>query len=244
MTSLQSSVLGASSNYRFDPLPAEVRTMAERFHDAGYQTGVFTTNPWAGSSSGLEEGVDAFRDRGAERTFRSRSSVELHREFWQWRESYPGTPYWVHFQTTDVHRPNTAVAPFAGLFAPVGAERRIERDDSLMDVWWTANDALRQADSTAWVTQWDGAGVDRVAYYDARRAVYDETLAHQDEQLGQHPSRDRGRPQHLGWERRLPRRHARRARDRTTPGHPAIERFARTPRVRLAREDPRRAADP
>jgi arylsulfatase A-like enzyme len=182
MTSLQNSVLGNTGGGRFDPLPPEARTMAERFHEAGYQTAVVTSNPWAGSFASLERGVDAFRDAGAEVT--SRSSVELHGEFWAWRDTYPGRPFWVHFQTTDVHTPHVPQSPFAGMFAPIGTQQRIEHEDSLIDAWWEANAELVEADPTTERRQWEGAGVDRVAHFDARRAIYDEALAHQDHQLG------------------------------------------------------------
>ena len=57
---------------------------------------------------------DFLREDGVESY--SESSRELHEDFWNWREAYPAEPYWVHFQTTDVHRPYHPVAPFAGLF--------------------------------------------------------------------------------------------------------------------------------
>ena len=48
--------------------------------------------------------------------------MALHEDYWRWREAYPGEPYWVHFQTTDVHGPNRSVPPFAGLY--VSPQRR------------------------------------------------------------------------------------------------------------------------
>jgi arylsulfatase A-like enzyme len=160
--------------------------MAERFHSAGYQTAVFTWNPNVGASSGLERGVDEFHD-GTSETYSapSRSSVALHRDFWQWRERSPGSPYWVHFQTLDVHRPTVPPPPFAGLFAPIGTAERLLQEDSTLGAWEVANRARFEADwNGAWWARWEGTGLDRVAYYDARRALYDETMAHQDYQLG------------------------------------------------------------
>jgi arylsulfatase A-like enzyme len=180
MTSLQNSVLG-NTRQRFDPLPSEAKTMAQHFHDAGYQTAVFTSNPWAGSASSLEGGVDEFRDQGVNPP--SRSSVELHREFWEWRETYPGTPYWVHFQTTDVHGPNTPQPPFGALFVPPGTVERVAREDSLRNAWFAANRSRLDLPTT-WVEDTEGAGLDVAGHFDARRGLYDETLAHQDHQLG------------------------------------------------------------
>jgi arylsulfatase A len=168
MTSLHNSVLGAPG--WFEPLPAEARTMAGRFHEAGYQTAVFTSNPLAGAASNLERGVDVFRDEGADP--HSRSSVELHQDFWDWRDAFPGQPYWVHFQTTAVHAPNRPTAPFAGLFAP--------------EVY---------TQPAQWA-EWGGGPDD----YNLWRALFDETMAHQDYQLGRFVARLRESGQ---WENTL-----------------------------------------
>ena len=63
MTSLHHSVLGGLKNGA-NPVPPNVKTMAEHFHDAGFHTGVFTFNPNAGALSGLDRAVDVFRDFG------------------------------------------------------------------------------------------------------------------------------------------------------------------------------------
>jgi arylsulfatase A-like enzyme len=190
MTSLHSSVLGNVE--RFDPLPPEARTMAERFHAAGYPTAVFTSNPNAGSVSGLERSVDTFRDEGCcnrgPGNGKSVSSVELHRDFWEWRETAPSEPFWVHFQTTDVHSPHRPAAPFAGLFAP-GGEAQLARWDSTLR---TEPDWQR--------TRWAETGIDRIQYWDAQRSVFDETMAHQDYQLGRFVERLRESGQ---WENTL-----------------------------------------
>jgi arylsulfatase A-like enzyme len=185
MTSLHHSVLGEGSASEVYSLPTDVTTMAEHFHHAGYETAVFTWNPNAGRGSGLHRGVDLFYD-GTSETYNapSRSSVELHQDFWEWREAYPGAPYWVHFQTLDVHRPTVPPPPFAGLFAPVGTSEATARQDSILRAW---EDSIFRAGGSTQPTnpaRWADTGIDRVAYYNARRALYDETMAHQDYQLG------------------------------------------------------------
>ncbi|MBZ0111496.1 MAG: sulfatase-like hydrolase/transferase, partial [Thermoanaerobaculia bacterium] len=105
MTSLYHSVLGGLRDDA-NPVPPRVPTMAEHFHDAGFHTGVFTFNPNAGALSGLDRAVDVFRDYGKRSDpfdpIEAISSQVLQGQFWEWRNAYPG-PYWVHFQTTDVH---------------------------------------------------------------------------------------------------------------------------------------------
>jgi arylsulfatase A-like enzyme len=181
MTSLQHSVLGGFRNPR-DPIPDQVVTMAQHLHRAGYQTAVFTSNPHAGSLSDLQRGVDVFRDKGAEN--HSTSSVELHEDFWKWREEYPGEPFWVHFQTTDVHELQRPVAPFAGLYVAPPSR-------SSFFAWWRRVwDFDRgwfqdhQTVSGFYRERLEEIGVDPVAFFDAQRGLYDETMAHQDYQLG------------------------------------------------------------
>ena len=46
-----------------------------------------------------------------------------HSGFWRWRDAWPGRPYWVHFQNTDVHWPWEPVPPVAGTY--LSHERRL-----------------------------------------------------------------------------------------------------------------------
>ena len=181
MTSLHNSVLGGIRGWAADPVPEQAVTMAEHMHRAGYQTAVFVSNPYAGSLSNLERGVDVFRDAGV--TPPSGSSAELHQDYWRWRETYPAEPYWVHFQTTDVHpkwnQTRDAPAPFAGLFSsPELRETYYEWEQQLAAVAgfthlpWLSLEAL------------DKTGIDYAAFFNAARSLYDETMAHQDYQLG------------------------------------------------------------
>ena len=167
MTSLQHSVLGGFKN-GFNVVPDNAPTLAQHMHWAGYQTAVFTSNPNAGRMSGLDRGVDLMREAGVERDFIS--SVEFHEGFWSWRDAYPSQPYWVHFQTTDVHEYETGqpepVAPFSGLF--VNAETRESYYED-WDLFWDFR---------------EDTGIDRVGFFETMRSLYDESMAHQDYQIG------------------------------------------------------------
>ena len=172
MTSLQNSVLG-NTRYRFDPLPEEAVTMAQLFHGAGYLTGVFTSNSWAGSMSSLDRAVDVMRDAGADND--ATSSVELHADYWNWREAYSGSPYWVHFQTTDVHEEFPAVAPFSGLF--VGPEET--------KTWMEWHDRLDEEGGHGMYSEaYENTGISRVEFFTLAQGLYDETMAHNDYQIG------------------------------------------------------------
>ncbi|MEE8146683.1 MAG: sulfatase [Longimicrobiales bacterium] len=181
MTSLHSSVLGGIRGYAADPVPEQAVTMAEHMHRAGYQTAVFVSNPYAGSLSNLERGVDVFRDAGV--TPNSGSSAELHQDYWRWREAYPAEPYWVHFQTTDVHpefdQRRDPVAPFAGLFS--GPELRETYYE-----WERQLAAAAGFTHTPWLSleAIDKSGISYAAFFNAARSLYDENMAHQDYQLG------------------------------------------------------------
>lgn len=180
MTSLHHSVLGGYTNDS-DPLPDQAVTMAENFHHAGYQTAVFTSNVYAGTMSSLDRGADVLREAGTEPN--SASSRELHADFWQWRNAYPAEPYWVHFQTTDVHWPWKPVAPFAGLY--ITRERRQRYYE-----WERQVGQAGGAPGPTWPGPrispeiFEGVGVSREAFYRAGRDLYDETMTHNDYQLG------------------------------------------------------------
>jgi arylsulfatase A-like enzyme len=159
MTSLLYSAIDRYRSYS-DKIPHGVTTMAEHFGGVGYQTGVFVSNPQAATLSGLERGVDLVRV--IDPPVPAVSSEHLHRAFWEWRESHPGTPYWAHFQTTDVHEPFRPMAPFSGLFITPELRAQYIEWDEAMD--W---------DDTAWVAR----------HALAQQALYDEGMAHQDHHL-------------------------------------------------------------
>ncbi len=182
MTSLHHSVLGGlRRGVHSTPIPAAAVTMAEHLHRAGYQTASFTSNPNCGRIIGLERGVDLMRD--VEAGHHSTSSAELHERFRRFREAYPGAPYWVHFQTTDVHEPNQPEEPFSGLFVTADERARLAEWEGRM--WEVAG---AEFGTTSIAAFYDlalaRAGVDRQAYFGVRRGLYDETMAHQDHQLG------------------------------------------------------------
>jgi len=167
MTSLHDSVLGGTGG---GGLPERAVTIAQHMRAGGYQTAMFTSNPNAGSAT--DRGVDMYRDVYA--GVNSASSVDLQRNYWTWRRASPGEPYWVHFQTTDVHAPFHPVAPFAGLF--IGPDRR--------ETYYRWISQLRSAGGTSDLGNYDAAGVSRAAFAHAEQRLYDETMAHNDYQIG------------------------------------------------------------
>jgi arylsulfatase A-like enzyme len=169
MTSLQYSVASLNQKVGWPQAPDQVLTMAEHVHRAGYQTAVLVSNDYAGRMSGLDRGVDKMRDIDPENY--SISSVLMHNDFWKWREDYPAEPYWVHFQTTDIHTPWRPVAPFAGLFVSP-TERQVFYE------WFD------QVGRMPGPENFEKTGIDRVAYNNIARSIYDEAMAHQDYQLG------------------------------------------------------------
>ena len=180
LSSLQSSVLGG---YRgaSDRIPEGAIPLAERLHGAGYLTALFTTNPFAGMLTGLDRGVDWVRDARVEPI--SASSPALHEMFWEWRAAYPAGPFYVHFQTTDVHWPWTPVAPYAGRF--VDETRRDEFYD-----WEQALATASGLERPQWLHGWRyppeafaATGIDKQAFFEAASGLYDETMLHNDARL-------------------------------------------------------------
>jgi arylsulfatase A-like enzyme len=177
LTSLQQSILGTGN---FDSLPPGAVIMHEHFHRAGYQTATITSNGWVGRISTQGRGTDFLQDVRPE--VASTSSAALHRDFWRWREDFPAQPYFVHFQTTDVHEPHRSVTPFAGLY--VSPARR----DSF-DVWWAGVFSSGNLDWTGDISgairvRLDSIGVEPSVFFSLQRDLYDETMSHQDYQLG------------------------------------------------------------
>jgi arylsulfatase A-like enzyme len=181
MTSLQHSVLGGlRRGIHSTAVPVEAVTMAESFRRAGYQTASFTANPNAGRMIGLDRGMDLMRD--ARTRHHSTSSIDLHQQFFDFRAAYPGRPYWVHFQTTDVHEPNEPEEPYSGRFSTPEQRARLKAwDETIWEV------ALPEFGKTSIVEFYDlallRAGIERQAYFGARRDLYDETMTHQDHAL-------------------------------------------------------------
>jgi arylsulfatase A-like enzyme len=186
MTSLHSSVLGALQNPS-DQLPPQAVTMAEHMHGSGYQTAVFISNPHAGTMSGLDRGVDVLREAGVEPN--SRSSEDLQSDFWSWRRDYPGGPFWAHIQPTDVHMPWTQEAPYAGLFIdPAYQGTYLE---------WYKRIAVTEGPLAE---RFARTGLDPVQFDYIARALYDETMAHQDAQIGRFVDRLKAEGE---WDRTL-----------------------------------------
>jgi arylsulfatase A-like enzyme len=181
MTSLQNSVMGGETGFT-NPVPEQVLTMAEHTHQAGLQTGVFVANPNAGTLSGLQRGVDFMRESWEEFAYFGRenhkqSSRVMHEAFWDWRDEYPAEPYWVHFQTTDVHGPQDlpVPAPFSGLY--VGSEE--------LQTWLEHREQLSEEGGRGFYSEaWEKTGLDRVAFYTTWRGLYDQGMAHNDYQIG------------------------------------------------------------
>jgi arylsulfatase A-like enzyme len=180
MTSLQHSVLGGYGSPS-EPLPLAAPTAAELLHRVGYQTAVFTSNTWCGTMTGLDRHVDIMQE--TIEVPNSASSGELLASFWRWRDEFPGAPYWVHFQTTDVHWPWEPVAPTAGTFlspqaraAFTALEQKLGTAQGGIGRAW----ALRAPDAL-----FERAGVDRRAYFEGARDAYDEALLYADYQLGE-----------------------------------------------------------
>ncbi|QDU65283.1 sulfatase [Engelhardtia mirabilis] len=184
MTSLHHSVLGGLVNDT-NPIPPNVKTMAEHFHDASFHTGVFTFNPNAGARSGLDRAVDVFRDFGHRGSpfdpIEAISSEILHAQYWDWREAYPG-PYWVHFQTTDVHPPHHPPAPFAGRLIPATESEAIA--SQILGMRFPFNHTSASVHEH-WQGQLASKGIDPLPFYRAMQDAHDEAMMYQDQRLGE-----------------------------------------------------------
>ncbi|MGH7475317.1 MAG: sulfatase-like hydrolase/transferase [Longimicrobiales bacterium] len=198
MTSLHHSALGGFRSYG-DRIPEAAPIMAERFHDAGYQTASFTFHPNAGRGSALNRGVDRFQDSHRPGQDHNESSRFLQAEFWSWREAYPGSPYWAHFQVTDVHEPQVPVPPYRGMFVSAAQSDRFNDWKEQIERAGGWNRAARgeMSLSAHYRETMEQLGIDRIEFYDTQRGLYDETMAYTDHQLGRFVEHLKGRGE---WE--------------------------------------------
>ncbi len=173
MTSLHNSVLGGTHMDNV-PLPEQALTMAQQMHRVGYQTEVLTSNPYCGVMSSLDRGVDVLQD--SELGQNIAPSKELNKQFWNWRAAYPGEPYWIHFQPTDVHRPWKTIAPFAGLYVDPEIRPTYEKIFQQLIEFSGPGD---------WEDRWYAIAVDYAKLSSVARGFYDETIAQLDYQIGQ-----------------------------------------------------------
>ncbi len=180
LTSLQSSAFGGYSSQE-DVLPEDIETLPQLLHAAGYTTAELTTNPFAGTMTGLDRGLDYMRDSGVARN--AVSSVELHANFLQWRQGNRARPFWAHFQTTDVHWPWDPEPPYLGTFTSAEERERFYADEERL----AAEIGLARPQ---WLHGWrypqeafDALGIDRREFFDVADRLYDESMLHNDAQL-------------------------------------------------------------
>jgi arylsulfatase A-like enzyme len=201
LTSLHHSVLGGYKSDS-DPLPDQAVTMAQHLHRAGYQTAVFTTNAFPGTMTGLDRGVDVLRQVGIMPN--SISSQELHKDFWKWREEYSNEPYWVHFQTTDVHPPFECDDSFAGRFVSPDLREKYQKlgEEIYQGMRWEHwGGEISLSSVTEYYDLWfERENIDRSAFYETIRGLYDEAMIHQDYQIGKLIERLKAQGE---WERTL-----------------------------------------
>ena len=188
MTSIPHSALGGFRS-ETDRVPDSAVTMAEHLHEVGYQTAVIVSNPYSASMSGLERGADLLHETGIEPN-NSESSRLLHESFWQWRQSHPAEPYWVHFQSTDIHEPFEPVAPFSGLYV----------DPQLREAYEEWDPYLYPGGGWRRPAVFDEHGIDLERYAYAQQGLYDEAMAHNDYRLGELVTRLQERGE---WEKTL-----------------------------------------
>ncbi len=197
MTGLQHSALGGFRDWG-DRIPEAAPTMGQRFHAAGYQTAWFTFNGNAGRGSALNRGVDRFQDNNRPGQRFAESARFLQEAFWGWREAFPGSPWWAHFQVTDVHEPQITLPPFQGLFVDAARRERLmghppAGDFETGDGWfqrvqrapgWSRAERGEMSLAAHYRETLAQLGIDRIEFYDIQRGLYDETMVRVDHHLG------------------------------------------------------------
>ncbi len=91
-------------------VPAEVTTLAEVLHGAGYRTAAFVSNPWMETKFGFDQGFEvydtSFARWGLDNEQAKLPGVEVSAKALEWLATLPpGTPYFLFVHYLDSHRP-------------------------------------------------------------------------------------------------------------------------------------------
>ena len=114
-------------------LATEIETLAERFHEAGYQTAAMTRHTWLRRNSGLDQGFDAYHNNKFAAGLDARSLSLAATDWLEARD--PEKPFflWLHF--LDPHLPYTPAYPYAVLFHEAyAADGRVKHLRAMMEL--------------------------------------------------------------------------------------------------------------
>ena len=114
-------------------LAPEIETLAERFHEAGYQTAAMTRHTWLRRKSGLDRGFNAYHNNKFAAGLDARSLSLAATDWLEARD--PEKPFflWLHF--LDPHLPYTPAYPYAVLFHEShAADERVKHLRAMMAV--------------------------------------------------------------------------------------------------------------
>lgn len=145
-----------------DLLPADARTLAESFADAGYETAAFVHNAQLRRGNGFEQGFGVYE----EGEFDARDIRWRARD---WIESRPaGKPFFLYLHLLDAHFPCPVPSDYATKFS-AGADLSIYGGDN----WKTLRDDVNHGRRTLTAEQ-----------RESLVALYDGAICYADDQLG------------------------------------------------------------
>ncbi|HSG38203.1 MAG TPA: sulfatase, partial [Thermoanaerobaculia bacterium] len=103
--------------------PEEGTTLAERFRDAGYRTGLFSGNIYVSPSFGTDRGFEHVADEvlmdadGADRHALNDNAIQAHTAALKWLKGLPQEERaFLYFHTIHPHNPYSPPAPYRSLF--------------------------------------------------------------------------------------------------------------------------------
>ncbi|HEX6899919.1 MAG TPA: sulfatase [Thermoanaerobaculia bacterium] len=103
--------------------PGEGKTLAERFHKAGYRTGLFSGNIYVSPSFGTDRGFEHVAEEvlmdadGADRHALNDNAAQAHAAALKWLQSLPrGEQAFLYFHTIHPHNPYAPPDPYRDLF--------------------------------------------------------------------------------------------------------------------------------
>ena len=136
-----------------DVLPDEAKTLAEAFHERGYQTGAFIKNSQLRPGLGFEQGFDVYKDKaGDAREIRWRANDWLD-------DRDEARPFFLYLHYLDAHWPYPIPDEYAGKFSEMEIVERIRSGDwrALRDAVNHGETELSAEDLGALLALYDGA---------------------------------------------------------------------------------------
>lgn len=175
------------TQYR-DLLPRAATTLAEVYRDAGFATWHTASHAWAGTPSGLEQGVEVLHEGPSltrDPAHPSKTARVYVTRFLEWLERHDDVPFFAFLHFFDPHLPREPYAPYDTMWtSPVANAELAERARRLAAAGVRLPYLQSEDPDDPAVDLLRRAGVDPEAWAAHERAWYDGSIRAMDAEIG------------------------------------------------------------